>query len=173
MHRLDRDTSGVIIVAKTETAMASLLGQFKERQVQKSYLAIVHGVPDPPTGSIETLIGRSQHDRKKMATQTRRGRSALTHYTCEQSFAGASLLRVRPHTGRTHQIRVHLAHIGHPIVGDKVYGRQRRSPTAPRQMLHAATLRFRHPSSGELMAVSADLPADFQSVLSALDRAAE
>lgn len=168
VHRLDKDTSGVMVVAKTGDAMAQLRSQFQEGGIGKIYLALVHGRPQPSLGTIETLIGRSRHDRKKMCTDPVSGRKAVTHYCIRDVFANASLLRVEIETGRTHQIRVHAAHIGHPIVGDRQYGlrRNRKFPTqAARQMLHAWKLSFNHPRSGETMQFEAPLADDFSGLL--------
>ena len=122
VHRLDRDTSGVLVIAKNDLAMAGLSAQFKSREVRKQYAALVWGRPVPERGTIKTLVGRNPHDRKKMSAKPAAGRPAVTHYETIQKFPEASFLRVRIETGRTHQIRVHLAHIGHPVVGDAQYG---------------------------------------------------
>ena len=170
-HRLDRDTSGLLVAAKNDAALSGLQAQFKEHEVRKVYLALVAGRPDPPAGRIETLIGRSTHDRKKMSARPARGRPAVTHYETVRGYGDWSLLRVRIETGRTHQIRVHLSHIGHPVAGDPVYGRGPAAllpGPAPRQMLHAAGLAFRHPRTGRALAFTAPLPADMQGLLDAL-----
>ncbi|MFO7871125.1 MAG: RluA family pseudouridine synthase [Kiritimatiellia bacterium] len=170
VHRLDKDTSGAIVAAKTENAMNGLMRQFRNGTVLKEYLALVHGIPDPASGSIETLINRSDHDRKKMSVNVSRGRKALTSYSVEKAFETSSLLRVRTRTGRTHQIRVHMAHIGCPVVGDREYGgrRGRGKPNAGRQMLHARLLAFRHPETGEKVRCEAPLPADIEKLLADL-----
>lgn len=171
VHRLDKDTSGVLIVAKNEAALAALTQQFKERSIRKEYLALVHGICEPRAGRIEAPIGRSQRDRKKMSISLSAGRYALTSYVTEKRFAQASLLRVVIATGRTHQIRVHLAHYGHPILGDTVYGRVARLGDIifPRQMLHAERIVFHHPKHSEIeLDLHAPLPADMQAVLTAL-----
>lgn len=165
VHRLDKDTSGVMVVAKNESAMTELARQFKERKTSKEYMAIVRGVPAPPTGTIETTIGRHPIHRKKMAVDVRNGRKALSHYRVEEAFKAAALVSVQIETGRTHQIRVHMAHIRHPIVGDSVYGRSS-SLKAPRQMLHAAKLSFTHPGSKEPVSFEAPLPQDIVEVIS-------
>jgi 23S rRNA pseudouridine1911/1915/1917 synthase len=188
VHRLDKDTSGVMVVAKTERAHRALSEAFATRDLDREYLALAWGLPEPPAGEIEGAIGRHQADRKRMAVLTgadaaRRGKPALTHYATERSWGAAcALLRCRLATGRTHQIRVHLAHAGHPLVGDPVY--LRRTPAAarlpppaqreallafPRQALHAATLGFRHPATGEMLRFSTPPPADFAALIALLD----
>ena len=165
VHRLDRDTSGALVVAKSERAMRGLVHQFKHGLVQKEYLALVWGRVEPPIGHIETLIGRSAHDRKKMSAQPETGRHALTDYEVIEQFADAAVLRVRIHTGRTHQIRVHLVHIGHPVIGDTTYGRARKTglpAPAERQMLHAHQLAFEHPGTGQPLSFTAPVPEDFR-----------
>lgn len=157
VHRLDRDTSGVLVVAKNEAAMACLAAQFKDRKTRKEYLALVRGVPRPAGGTIRTLIGRSPTHRKKMSARVSRGREAVSHFETVEAFRDAALLRVRIETGRTHQIRVHLAHIGHPVLGDSVYGR---AGGAPRQMLHAHRLTLDHPRTGKSVTFEAPVPAD-------------
>jgi len=167
VHRLDMDTSGALVVAKTEQAMAGLTHQFKNHLVHKEYLALVWGVVEPRTGHIETLIGRSTRDRKKMSTEPDIGRLALTDYEVMEQFDDAAVLRVRIHTGRTHQIRVHLTHIGHPVVGDTVYGRPRKADLpapAGRQMLHAHQLAFEHPRTGQALSFTAPVPEDFRTL---------
>ncbi|WP_426958102.1 RluA family pseudouridine synthase [Muricoccus radiodurans] len=183
VHRLDKDTSGVMVVAKSEVAHQALSTAFAERDLERSYLALAWGVPSPTSGSVEAPVGRHPMDRKRMAVVTRGGKPALTHYATEQAWdAACSLLRCRLATGRTHQIRVHMAHIGHPLIGDPVY--LRRTPATarslpdtareallsfPRQALHAATLAFRHPTTGEALSFSSPLPADMAALLQALD----
>lgn len=172
VHRLDRDTTGLMVVAKNEQAMRALVSQFRHRQVGKEYLALVWGHPTPPAGRAETLIGRSTHDRKKMSARPATGRPAVTHYETVERFRDAALLRVRIETGRTHQIRVHMAFLGHPVVGDAQYGRQRPHrlpvPLPDRQMLHAARLEFIHPATGQRLVFEAPPPADMQALLAAL-----
>lgn len=169
VHRLDKDTSGVMVVAKNERAMQFLVDAFKNREVQKEYLALVAGQMDRRSGTISTLIGRSRGDRKKMSTRPASGgREAVSHYTVEEQFQEAALLRVKLETGRTHQIRVHMAHIGHPIIGDRQYGRAGNLFGATRQMLHAETLILTHPASGETMTFHAPPPEDMANALKAL-----
>ncbi len=168
VHRLDRDTTGAMVVAKHERALAALVDQFKAGQVQKEYIALVHGIPKQPTGTIESLIGRSSHDRKKMSATPTHGRHAVTHYRVAETFDAMALLHLRIETGRTHQIRVHLAHVGHPVVGDATYGHRRAVAGANRQMLHAARLAFTHPRTGKPVSFQAPIPADFQTLLDRL-----
>src|SRR5438067_4108558 len=157
VHRLDRDTSGIIVVAKNDAAHNALARQLKDRSVEKTYLALVEGTPRPLEGSIEAPIARDPRNRQRMAV-IEGGREATTAYRVIERFRGMSLLEARPKTGRTHQIRVHLAAIGHPIVGDRVYGRP--SPLVDRQFLHAIRIAFTHPRSGERMEFEAALADD-------------
>jgi len=180
VHRLDKETSGVIIVAKSEIAFQSLSGQFAERVVEKDYKALVCGLPDPPAGIVEEPIGRHPVHRTRMACR-KDGRHARTDYTVGMAFGNAaSLVDLQILTGRTHQIRVHLQKIGHPILGDTLYGykpaRMEQAVTAaaipvPRVMLHAALLQFVHPASGKKVLVEAPLPPDFRKVMEALNTA--
>jgi len=167
VHRLDRDTSGVMVVAKTQTALQVLQGQFQARRVEKVYRALVYGVPTAPQGIIDVPLGRDPRHRQRFAPLPD-GKPARTRYAVVQTFAGYGLLDVRPETGRTHQIRVHLAWLGHPVVGDALYGRRRTSLPLRRQFLHAARLRFDHPLTGRRLTFSAPLPPDLQTALDAL-----
>ena len=164
VHRLDKDTSGVLVVAKTEQAVANLVAQFSAHTVEKEYLALVWGTPKKSSGVVELPIGRHPVHRKKMAIVAQ-GRPALTRYETLAARPLAALLRVRIETGRTHQIRVHLAHLGHPVVGDTTYGRARHGLPAdleiPRQMLHAHRLKIAHPRDGRPLEFTAPPPADF------------
>jgi 23S rRNA pseudouridine1911/1915/1917 synthase len=175
VHRLDRDTSGLMVVAKTDDAHEKLADQFRAREVFKSYLAFVHGRVSPERGRIEQPIARDPRNRARMAI-VRGGRPALSLFKVNRTFERFTLLDVEIKTGRTHQIRVHLAAIKHPVVGDKTYGGGREntiaSPklraalrTLDRQFLHAAHLGFRHPATGDSMRFSAPLPADLESLL--------
>ncbi len=182
VHRLDRDTSGVMVVAKTEQALATLSAAFAARDIERAYTALVWGIPNPAAGEIEGAIGRDPRDRKRMALVARGGKAALTRYRTTTVFhAAATLLECRLATGRTHQIRVHLSASGHPVVGDPVY--LRRIPAIsrgvpeparglmldfPRQALHAATLGFRHPTTGAALRFESPLPADFNALLTGL-----
>lgn len=163
VHRLDKDTSGLIVAAKTEAAHAGLRILFETHDIDRGYLALVQGLPSPSTGRIEAPIGRDPRHRKRMAV-VERGRAAVTHYRVERTFGTrASLVACRLETGRTHQVRVHLAHIGHAVIGDPNYGRRRRGlPVFPRQALHAARLGFRHPATGESMMFESLPPTDFR-----------
>ena len=185
VHRLDKDTSGVMVVAKTELAHHALSEAFAARDLDREYLALCWGLPDPPRGEVEGPIGRHPVDRKRMAVVARGGKAALTRYATERNWGIAcALLRCRLATGRTHQIRVHLTHAGHPLVGDPVYlrrmpGSARTLPEAardamlafPRQALHAATLGFRHPRDGAALRFVAPVPPDMAALLTMLDLA--
>jgi 23S rRNA pseudouridine1911/1915/1917 synthase len=175
VHRLDRDTSGVIVVAKNDGALYALARQFKDRHARKEYLAIAWGHPREREGTIRTRIGRSERDRKKMAAfawtpdeQDARGKEAVSHYRVLEIVGPAALLRVWIETGRTHQIRVHLAHIRHPVVGDAVYGGARASFDASRQMLHAERLAIVHPRTRAPLEFVAPPPPDFADAISRL-----
>jgi 23S rRNA pseudouridine1911/1915/1917 synthase len=157
VHRLDKETSGCLVVAKTESAHRQLAAQFASRDVDKTYLALVDGKPRMPHGTIDAAIGRHTVHRQKMAV-VERGRDALTHYRVLDSRDGKALVQCQPKTGRTHQIRVHLKHLGHPVAGDPVYGRR---GNFTRHMLHAWKLTFTHPATGKRISFAAPLPADF------------
>lgn len=169
VHRLDKDTSGLIVLAKTDKAQHSLQRQFKERSVVKTYLALVDGQPPTPSGRIEAAIGRDPRERKRMAVvPLAQGREAVTEYWTQERFAAHTLLRVNLLTGRTHQIRVHLAYLKCPIVADTVYGRK--TPTLPltRQFLHAARLEFTVPGTRRRQVCEAPLPEELQMALTQL-----
>ena len=160
VHRLDKDTSGVLLIAKDNDTLAELGRQFRDREVEKQYVAAVAGRVARASGTIAAPIGRNPVHRKRMAIR-QGGREALTTFEVIERFADLTFVRLHPKTGRTHQLRVHLAAIGHPVVGDAVYGRQRTGQRGMRrQALHAERLRFRHPHSGEWMTVTAPWPAD-------------
>lgn len=165
VHRLDKDTSGLIVVAKTEKAHQDISGQIKERQVHKGYLALTVGVPPQDSGTVDAPIGRDPRHRQRMAVVLG-GRESRTHYRVVQELDGHALLALVLETGRTHQIRVHLAYLGYPILGDEVYGR--RSSILPRQFLHADSLEFRHPQTGEHMSFRSDLPRDLKEAMESL-----
>jgi len=165
VHRLDKDTSGLIVVAKNDRAMSNLQAQLKERLVHKTYLALVEGVPDPRQGAIEAPLGRHPKNRKKQAVVAG-GRESITRYRVRETLPGnRTLLEAEPVTGRTHQIRVHLAAIGHPIVGDALYGK--RSDVVGRQFLHAARLGF-NMLSGREIEFESPLPPDLRAALDQL-----
>ncbi|MFQ5783338.1 MAG: RluA family pseudouridine synthase [Alphaproteobacteria bacterium] len=182
VHRLDKDTSGLIVVAKNDAAHAGLAAQFAERRLSRTYKAVVWGVPSPTAGEIRGNIGRNPANRKKMAVLARGGKPAMTAYRMREVLGGvASLVECRLGTGRTHQIRVHLADRGHPVIGDPLYGRARRrhaaglDPTARaalagfrRQALHAWRLELRHPRSGDALRFERDLPCDMKDLIAAL-----
>ncbi len=163
VHRLDKDTSGVLLLAKTPAAQAALSGSFERRETKKTYLAVVEGIPDRKRAVIEAPLSRHPGDRTKMAV-AKQGRESTTEYELIASSHGRALLEVRPFTGRTHQIRVHLAAIGVPVVDDRVYGRTGKG----RQLLHAWRISIPHPNGGELT-VTAPLPDDMLAEIRALD----
>ena len=165
VHRLDKETSGLLVVAKSERSLRSLARQLKQREVHKCYLALVRGVPASREGVIDAPIGRHPRNRKKMATVAE-GREATTRYRLRRQVGSYALLEVEPISGRTHQIRVHLASISHPIIGDAVYGL--RSPYLSRQFLHAWRLRFLLESSKQMVELESPLPPDLSSALVAL-----
>jgi 23S rRNA pseudouridine1911/1915/1917 synthase len=179
VHRLDAGTSGLLVVAKTDAAYDALTAAFARRRVEKRYLAVVWGRVSPPSGTIDRPLGRSRSNPLKMAVAGRAGRAALSRYETLERLAGFALLAVRPETGRTHQIRVHLQSIGHPIVGDPRYGgRQWRGVLDParrnalrrfeRLALHAAELSFDHPATGRRLRLAAPLPEELEALLRAL-----
>src|SRR3954447_17299928 len=162
VHRLDRDTSGLLVVAKSEEIHRQLQDALRKREIKREYLALVEGRPDARTGTIDAPIGRDRGSRTVMSTRTDKPRDAVTQFEIEQELARTTLLRVRLLTGRTHQIRAHLAAIGYPVCGDPAYGGSAcgRRLGLTRQFLHAANLSFNHPRSGELVHCESKLPAD-------------
>jgi len=163
----------VLLVARHAAALEALARQFRERTVEKTYLAVVRGRLEPAAGTTDRPIGRHARDRKRMSVRSRRGRAATTRWRVVERLGGASVVRLMPETGRTHQLRVHLAALGHPILGDPVYGagggRVRLAGVAlARQALHAEAIRFTHPRSGERVLVRAPLPPDLEELLSLL-----
>ena len=169
VHRLDKDTSGLILLAKNERAQRFLQQQFQNREVRKTYIALVDGHPRTPSGRIEAPIGRDARERKRMAiVSAAKGRAAVSEYRVLERFPAHALVEVNPLTGRTHQIRVHLAFLGCPIVGDRVYGKRRPSLTLERHFLHAARLSLRLPGQSETRTFEAPLPEDLQLVLDSL-----
>jgi 23S rRNA pseudouridine1911/1915/1917 synthase len=169
VHRLDRDTSGLLVLARSEQAHRRLQAALAAREIEREYLALVEGRPPARTGTIEAPIGRDPRVRTRMAVGGAGQREARTHFTLERALADSSLLRLRLETGRTHQIRVHLQAIGHPVAGDPEYG----TPGLlglERQFLHATRLAFAHPLSGEPIELTSPLPADLQGALARAER---
>ena len=166
VHRLDRDTSGLIVVAKNDAAQAGLSAQFKDRTVSKAYLAAVTGHPDPERATIDAPVGRHPRSRTRMAIVTT-GREAVTEYDMLRRLRGYALVEARPRTGRTHQIRVHMASIGHPVAGDTTYGVP--APGLDRHFLHAHRLAFTHPRTGDRLELESPLPDDLQDFLDSYD----
>lgn len=175
VHRLDMDTSGVMVVALSDAAYYDLVEQFRLRKISRKYVALLFGSPQAASGSIDRPIGRASTDRKRMSTHTRHGKEAYTTWRVLERFGpAASLVEAVLGTGRTHQIRVHMASIGHPVLGDVTYGRKTSVANKgnkvefARQMLHARTLAFTHPRTGERLEYSSDIPADMQAAIEAL-----
>ena len=182
VHRLDKDTSGLLVVALNQKSLLALTAQFKAREVKKRYKALVYGEVEEQTTVCTESIGRDTRDRKRMSVHSPTGRDAETHLHVAERFQGATLLDVDLFTGRTHQIRVHAHHMGHPIVGDPIYTRRRASSGLPQkkalqgavrelsgQMLHAASLSFTHPHSGESMKFEVSVPQDFKSLVTLME----
>lgn len=187
VHRLDKDTSGVMVIAKHDASCLKLVSMFKDRELEKFYKAIVHGCIEQE-GRIETFIERDTHDRKKFTAKLMHGKQAQTIFYPEEVFYNATLLKVKILTGRTHQIRVHMSHIKHPVAGDAMYGDHSRDAELteylgydeksvpdllPRQMLHAYSLKFNHPMTGKIMEFTAPLPDDFMRILKMLRKKSE
>lgn len=171
VHRLDKDTSGVLILARNEAAYSWLVRQFKSRKTKKTYLALVDGEPPSLTGRIEASIGRDEKIRQRMAVvYGDKGKSAITEYYTLESFRDHTLLEVQPLTGRTHQIRVHMAFIGCPVTGDKIYGRRKKSVDLPRFFLHAHKLTIKLPGDEEPTEFTAPLAADLKEILTTLNK---
>ncbi|GBE40746.1 ribosomal large subunit pseudouridine synthase D [bacterium BMS3Bbin09] len=174
VHRLDKETSGTIVIAKDDLSYHNLISQFKEREIEKHYLALLSGRLKEEKGEINAAIGRSVSDRKKMSTRTKKGKEALTRFEVIERFGPATMAKVRIITGRTHQIRVHFASIGNPVLGDRIYGKKTSlrigNITIPfrRQMLHAYTIKLRHPVNGDIMEFKAPVPEDMEKAIEAL-----
>ena len=184
VHRLDKDTSGLMVVARSARAYRALVEAMRARQIRRIYQALVWGSPRSASGTIETAVGRDPRDRRRMAVARRGGKPALTHWRVEERLRIAARLEVRLGTGRTHQIRVHLAHLGHPVVGDPVYGGRSKKVLSlrgsdaslgqeilkclPRQALHASELELSHPVTGRSLAFESSLPGDFAQAIEIL-----
>jgi len=166
VHRIDKDTSGILVVAKNDIAHQGLATQLKAHTMARKYRALVHGVVLEPSGTVDAPIGRDPSNRKRMAVVMHHSKSAVTHYTVLNRFQDTTYLEVRLETGRTHQIRVHMLYIKHPVLGDPVYGTRKNPFGLHGQMLHAAHLGFEHPRSGKWMEFDAPLPKVFESLLS-------
>lgn len=173
VHRIDMDTSGLLIVAKNDAAHAHLSAQLSDRSLSRVYEAVVYGRIKEDSGTISAPIGRHPTDRKKMAVTEKNSRSAVTHYEVIARYNGFTHVRCILETGRTHQIRVHMTHIGHPLLGDLVYGRKKAEKGLSGQCLHAKRLKFIHPATNEHMAFETELPEYFQAVLSKLGKESE
>ncbi|MBI5188124.1 MAG: RluA family pseudouridine synthase, partial [Nitrospirae bacterium] len=185
VHRLDKDTSGVMVVALDDAAYYNLVEQFKHRTINRMYIALVYGDLKGDAGKIVLPIGRSESDRKKMSTRVRRGKEAVTVWKVLERFGNATLIEARLDTGRTHQIRVHFASTGHPVLGDRIYGRKveievtryalrvtKKKILFQRQMLHAELLGFTHPVTGEYLEFLSPVPEDMALALSEFNRLA-
>jgi 23S rRNA pseudouridine1911/1915/1917 synthase len=168
VHRIDKDTSGLLVIAKNDFVHGNLSAQLKDHTTARKYLVLVHGILTEPSGTIDAPIGRNPAERKQMAVTVRNSKQAVTHYTVIERFKGYTYLEARLETGRTHQIRVHMAYIKHPVLGDPLYGPKRNNFNLNGQMLHAAELGFVHPRSGKWLQFTAPLPEQFKEVLSKL-----
>jgi len=174
VHRLDKDTSGIMVIAKDNVTHYDLVDQFREREIKKQYLALLFGNMKDDKGEINKSIGRSLSNRKKMSTKARRTKEAITQYEVVDRFGYATLVRVRILTGRTHQIRVHFASMGHPVLGDSLYGKKVKLETSQgiikfnRQMLHASRLKLKHPVTGDMQEFIAPMPDDIEEAIEML-----
>ncbi|MGE5632882.1 MAG: RluA family pseudouridine synthase [Caulobacteraceae bacterium] len=168
VHRIDKDTSGIIVIAKNNEAHLSLSEQLKNHTITRRYVALLEGKLKEESGRIETLIGRNPKDRKQMAVVRENGKSAITHFKVIERFEANTMIEAALETGRTHQIRVHMAYIGHPVVGDTVYGYKRQRFETKGQLLHARILGFIHPTKGEYVEFEAPLPDYFEKILRSL-----
>ena len=167
VHRIDKDTSGLLVVARTERAFRFLAGQFRRHDLLRVYLAIVHGQPEVDRGTVDAPLGRDPSNRKRQAVLPAKGRKAVTHFSVLERFSDCALVELKLETGRTHQIRVHMRFIGHPVLGDPIYGPRKNRFQLRRQALHAQTLGFRHPD-GRWLEFHAPLPEDMQHILDLL-----
>jgi len=168
VHRIDKDTSGLLMVAKNDMAHQSLAAQLKAHSVDRIYLAVVHGNIPHSRGTVDAPIGRDPHDRKKMAINHKNGKPAVTHFAVLEHWRHAALIECKLETGRTHQIRVHMASIGHPLIGDPVYGPKKNRYPIQGQALHAKVLGFDHPRTGRRIRLEAELPEDMEKLISLL-----
>jgi 23S rRNA pseudouridine1911/1915/1917 synthase len=167
VHRLDKDTSGLMVIALTEPAYIRLSEMIRNHEITRIYSALVHGIPKSQKGVVDAPIGRSPYYRKRQAIDEN-GRPSRTHYRVDYVFGDFAFLEIRLETGRMHQIRVHMDAIGHPVIGDQTYGRQKNLPNLNRQFLHASKLEFDHPVTGKRLSVTSELPADLTRALEAL-----
>lgn len=170
VHRIDKDTTGILVVAKNNAAHEGLSKKLKVHDIKRVYTAICDGVIKEDSGTVDAPIGRHPIDRKKMAVNTKNGRHAVTHFTVLERFKNATLIEARLETGRTHQIRVHMSYIGHPLVGDEVYGRKNHKFKLQGQVLHATVLGFEHPLTGQYLEFSSELPGYFKELIDNLRR---
>lgn len=168
VHRIDKETSGLIIAAKNDRAHQGLAEQWQTREVERHYRALLHGAMEEPGGTVDAPIGRHPKDRKKMAVVPESGRHAVTHYQVLERFARYTLIDAKLDTGRTHQIRVHMQYLGHPVVGDIIYGPKGKSAVKIGMLLHSASMTFRHPIKGTMIHLEAPPPADFAQMLEEL-----
>jgi 23S rRNA pseudouridine1911/1915/1917 synthase len=171
VHRIDKDTSGLLLVAKNDETHLKLTEQFKEQKVKRSYRAIIHGVLSEPSGTIKAPIGRDPKDRKKMAVVFKNGKEAITHYYILKRYPRFTEIKAVLETGRTHQIRVHMAYIKHPLLGDPLYGPRKNLFNLKGQVLHAQTLAFKHPRTGEEMEFSTEVPSWYSEVIAKIEKA--
>ncbi|MDP3296423.1 MAG: RluA family pseudouridine synthase [Thermodesulfovibrionia bacterium] len=175
VHRLDKDTSGIIVIAKDDAAYLNLCKQFEERKVEKHYLALLYGTLKKDKEEINTPIGRAIADRKKMSTKTRKGKEAVTQFEVIKRFKSATMVKIKIITGRTHQIRVHFAASGHSVLGDKIYGKKtnikfaQKTINFSRQMLHAQSLKFKHPIDGRPLEFTTPIPKDIETAIKELN----
>ncbi|GBE05406.1 MAG TPA: RluA family pseudouridine synthase [Nitrospirae bacterium] len=174
VHRLDKETSGIMVFARNDKAYLNLISQFSGRKVEKRYLALLYGHPRTDRGEISIPIGRSVSDRKKMSTHTKKGKEAITRFEVIKKFGPAVMAKIRIITGRTHQIRVHFAATGHPVLGDRTYGKKntlkvgQKTVRFSRQMLHAQSLRFKHPGNNKMINLTAPIPQDMKTAIEEL-----
>ncbi len=168
VHRIDKDTSGLLVAAKNDAAHLGLTAQWKGHKIKRIYHAILHGIIGEPAGIIDAPIGRHARERKKMAVQAGKGRQAITHYRVLERFSQFTYAELKLETGRTHQIRVHMSYLGHPVAGDPLYGPKKSKLHLNGQLLHAKVLGFKHPRSGQWLEFDSELPAYFQQFLEEL-----